>query len=228
MKNENQDPSTSAGIWSKIASLYEARFMNLRIYDESYKCFCRQFPVKNPRILELGCGPGNITAFLFQQLPEASILCTDYAANMLAIAEKNNPKAEFMLLDARQIRAIHTVFEGIAIGFCIPYLSPSECRQLFHGCACLMEENGLLYLSFVPGESSASSFQINGNGDSLYFHYHPEEDVKAWLAAAGFLLSGTFEIQYEKPGSVALHLAFVAVKSQTQERRLNERSNAKE
>lgn len=130
MGKDNQEPSFSAAIWNKIASTYEARFMDLRIYDESYIYFCLQFPKKNPRILEIGCGPGNVTAFLFQRLPEASILCTDYAANMLAIAERNNPKAEFMLLDARQLQTIHAVFDGIVIGFCIPYLSPSECRNL--------------------------------------------------------------------------------------------------
>lgn len=215
MGKDHQDPSSSAGIWSKIAPLYETQFMHLRIYDESYAFFCRQFPRQDPRLLELGCGPGNITAFLFQQLPEASILCIDYAANMLAIAEKNNPKAEFMLLDARQIRTLNTVFDGIAIGFCIPYLSPSECRQLFHDCASLLTEKGLLYLSFVPGEVSASGIHTNTCGDSLYFHYHPEEDVRAWLTAAGFLLSGTFEINYEKSGATQLHLAFVAVKTRT-------------
>lgn len=87
--------------------------------------------------------------------------------------------------------------------------------QLVQDCASLLTEDGLLYLSFVPGETAASGFQSNTCGDSLYFHYHPEEDVKAWLAAAGFSLSGIFDIHYEKSGATQFHLACVLVNTQT-------------
>ncbi|MEB3243636.1 MAG: class I SAM-dependent methyltransferase [Cyanobacteriota bacterium] len=45
-------------------------------------------PVEARRILDLGCGPGNITFRLASALPQASVLGLDGAAAMLALAER--------------------------------------------------------------------------------------------------------------------------------------------
>ncbi len=44
-------------------------------------------PALGPRIVDLGCGPGNITFLLAARFPEAAVLGLDGAAAMLAIAE---------------------------------------------------------------------------------------------------------------------------------------------
>jgi trans-aconitate 2-methyltransferase len=45
------------------------------------------------RIVDLGCGPGNITFLLAARFPEAHVLGLDGAAAMLAIAEERRPRA---------------------------------------------------------------------------------------------------------------------------------------
>lgn len=50
--------------WNKVASLYEENFMNLEVYNESYDLFCNTVHTPNASILEIGCGPGNITKYL--------------------------------------------------------------------------------------------------------------------------------------------------------------------
>ena len=46
-----------------------------------------------PQIVDLGCGPGNITFLLAARFPEAHVLGLDGAAAMLAIAEERRPQA---------------------------------------------------------------------------------------------------------------------------------------
>ena len=46
--------------WNKVASLYEDKFMDLDLYNNTYDYFC-ELVKDNAKILEIGCGPGNIT-----------------------------------------------------------------------------------------------------------------------------------------------------------------------
>ena len=47
--------------WNKVANLYQDKFMDLDLYDDTYDTFCEEVNVENATILEIGCGPGNIT-----------------------------------------------------------------------------------------------------------------------------------------------------------------------
>lgn len=82
--------------WNKVAALYQEKFMHLAIYNETYDFFCAAL-AKEASVLDLGCGPGNITKYLLTKLPSLSITGIDVASNMVALAKKNNPTAVFFL-----------------------------------------------------------------------------------------------------------------------------------
>ena len=44
--------------WDKVASLYQDKFMNLDLYNDTYDFFCSSLPKPNSKILEIGCEPG--------------------------------------------------------------------------------------------------------------------------------------------------------------------------
>ena len=52
---------------NKVAKLYQDMFMNLDLYNDSYDTFCDQVKIKNATILEIGCGPENITKYLLKK-----------------------------------------------------------------------------------------------------------------------------------------------------------------
>ncbi|MBW9333144.1 methyltransferase domain-containing protein [Herbaspirillum sp. RU 5E] len=57
-------------------------------------------PTQNPvRILDLGCGTGNLTALLQQRWPQAEVLGVDGSDDMLAKARLNVPQARFIAAD---------------------------------------------------------------------------------------------------------------------------------
>src|SRR5690606_15892201 len=118
--------------WNKIHLLYEEKFMDLSIYNDTYHFFCSQLPRPNSRVLELGCGPGNITRYLLQQNDNLDILGVDYSPNMIHLAQLNNPTADFQVLDAKELYKIEAKFEGIISGFLIPYFSKSELEELIN------------------------------------------------------------------------------------------------
>lgn len=184
--------------WNKMAKLYEDKFMSLDLYNDTYDFICQSITKENAKILEIGCGPGNITRYLLSKRPDFKILGTDIAPKMIELAQQNNPTANFAVMDARQISEINDRFDGIIAGFCLPYLSPTECAELICTSNQLLANNGFIYLSFVEGNPSDSGFKANNNGDRVYFQYHKLATLQSTLKANGFGDIEVFKVDYKK------------------------------
>jgi cyclopropane fatty-acyl-phospholipid synthase-like methyltransferase len=200
--------------WNKVAKQYEDKFMNFDLYNETYDFFCNSISKKNASILEIGCGPGNIAHYLMTKRPDFEFFGIDVAPAMIELAAKNNPSAKFSIMDARQINELPMNFDGIISGFCLPYLSDEDTRGLIFNCKNLLNENGLIYMSFVDGEPHKSSYQVGGNGNRVYFYFHALETLKGLLMENGFSECKTFEVDYDKGESGReMHTALIAKKT---------------
>ncbi len=159
-------------IFNKHAQGYQDKFMDVEIYDHTFDIFCEQIKNKNGDILELACGPGNITRYLLKKHPGFKILGTDLAPNMIALAKKNNPTAEFQIMDCRDLFKFPKKFDGIMCGFCLPYLSKEETLKLIEDAALLLKPNGVFYLSTMEDDYSKSGLETTPAGNTLFMHYH--------------------------------------------------------
>ena len=181
--------------WNNIALIYQDKFMDMDLYNDTYDFICSFIDKPKAKILEIGCGPGNITKYLLSKRPDFDIIGIDIAPNMVELAKKNNPTAHFAVMDCRQINHLDTKFDGIIGGFCLPYLSQAESKELISNTFDLLNNNGLIYLSFVEGEPDNSEFK-NGSGGRVYFNYHQLEDIKAQLNELKFEELKTFKVNY--------------------------------
>lgn len=129
--------------WNKVAKLYQEKFMNLDLYDDTYDTFCEQVNIENSTILEIGCGPGNITKYLLNKRPDFRIEGIDILPNMIELAKANNPTADFKVMDCREIDKLQSKFDGIICGFCFPYLSEFDSSKLVKGCGNLLNDKGV-------------------------------------------------------------------------------------
>lgn len=188
-------PHTHA-LWNSLAAAYEEKFMDLHLYNNSYDAFCAALKTPHPRVLEIGCGPGNISKYLLQKLPTMHLLGTDVAPAMIEAARKNVPLATFEPLDCRNIASLNQQFDGIVCGFCIPYITPSDCQKLIADCNALLAADGVLYISFVAGESHQSGEKINSRGESMHFEYYPENLLLQWLSNFGFEINAIIRVPY--------------------------------
>ncbi len=198
--------------WNKIAQLYEDIFMDLDLYNDTYALFCESLPKSNATILEIGCGPGNITKHLTKQLPNSTITATDISENMVALAKKNNPTVTCKVLDCRDIVEINQRFDGIMCGFIIPYLSKVDCSKFISDCYDLLNKNGVLYLSFVAGNYENSGFISGSTGDRAYFYYHEFETIQSTLKELGFTVFSIIEVEYPKADNIEIHTVINARK----------------
>lgn len=182
--------------WNKVAALYQELFMDLNLYNESYDFFCNAINVDKAEILEIGCGPGNISKYILSKRPDFRLLGIDYAPNMVKLAQQNVPNANFRVMDCKEIRSIDKKVDGIVCGFCLPYLSPEECAQLIGDANYLLNNDGILYLSFVEGDPEQSGYKTGSSGDRTYFYYHQQEAINNELEQSGFTKRKTFFVEY--------------------------------
>lgn len=161
--------------------------MDVSLYTEAFKVFFDNISANNASILDIACGPGNITKFLLDKKPDYRILGIDLSSKMLKLAKINNPKAQFQLMDCREIDTIGAKFDGITCGFCLPYLTPQEAINLIANVSKLLKPNGVFYLSTMEeDENNKSRYQISSTGDQVYVNYHKEDYLSTALRENNF------------------------------------------
>lgn len=176
---------SAADVFNRHALNYQSRFMDVSLYAAMLDNFCDQLKT-GAEILELGCGPGNITRYLLNKRHDLKVLATDIAPNMLDLAKVNNPSAECRWLDCRDMSSVTHKYEGVMFGFCLPYLSETESRKLIQDCACALKPGGILYMSCMEeNEHYRSGIKTNSAGEQLFMHYHKADFLTKTLSEAG-------------------------------------------
>jgi cyclopropane fatty-acyl-phospholipid synthase-like methyltransferase len=199
--------------WNKLAGPYEEKFMNLTIYNESYDLLCELLTKQQIQVLEVGCGPGNITRYLLSKRPDFNVLATDVAPEMIQSTKRNNPLAECAVLDLRDLHLLKPSYDAIVAGFCLPYLSPRDLSDFFKNAFFLLNPQGLIYLSFVEGAPEQSGYQTGRSGDRVFFYYHTLETISSHLIQNGFQVLKTLNVHFQKVDqSVEMHTILIAGK----------------
>ncbi len=202
--------------WNLLAQAYQDKFMAMDLYNATYDQFCEAITKDEARILELGCGPGNITKYLLDQKPNYSILATDTAPSMIALGKINVPKAQFQLLDVRDMLALNQTFDAILGGFVVPYLNTKETEQFIADSYQMLNDNGILYFSCIEKETAYSETQTSSDGKvTMEVNYHEASYLLASLEKNNFHLLSLFRVDYPKPnGTNDVHLVIIAKKLQ--------------
>lgn len=185
----------------------------MTLYADTLDFFCNRIPRQHAAILELACGPGNITWYLLDKRPDFKILGTDLSPNMLELAKRNNPSAQFRLMDCRDTGLPDNHYEGIMCGFCLPYLSREETTILICNASRILKPGGLLYLSTMEDDYEKSGFRKGSTGDEIYMHYYRKTDLIPLLKEHQFKLLMVTRKQYPAPdGSTTTDLIMIAEK----------------
>jgi trans-aconitate methyltransferase len=135
---ESDKYETTFKSWNDVSELYHDRFSTETLYNDTYDQLC-DFIEKNVKLLEIGCGPGNMTKYLLEKRPDLKIKGIDVAPKMIELARQINPQAKFEVMDARDISKLNEKFDAIVSGFCMPYLSDEDSSRLILDCAALLK-----------------------------------------------------------------------------------------
>ncbi|MBL9135365.1 MAG: class I SAM-dependent methyltransferase [Verrucomicrobiales bacterium] len=181
------DPGhSSAESFHRLADLYREKFMDLTLYHDSYRIFCDHLPRPKSSVLDAACGPGNVARFLLGYRPDLEVLGLDLAPRMVELATSAVPGARFRHFDVRHLGRLEERFDGIVCAFGLPYLTTDSARTFIAEASERLLPGGVLYLSTVLGDPSASGVHRHSSGEEFHVTYHTETDLLATLERHGF------------------------------------------
>jgi hypothetical protein len=116
-------------------------------------------------------------------------------------------------MDSRNINEIHSKYDAIVCGFCLPYLSQADNHKFILDSNQILNKNGLIYLSFVEGDPTKSGFQEGSTGDRSYFYFHNLSEIKTKLIENNFDEFNVLKVDYKKStGEKEIHTIITARK----------------
>lgn len=177
----------SAQVFDRLADLYQSKYMDLDLYDESYALLAGPLP-QHARVLDAACGPGTVARRLLAWRPDLQLLGVDLAPRMVELARAAVPAARFEVGDCRRLPGEPASWDAIVCAFGLPYLNPAEAQGFIDQAGRLLAPGGLLYLSAQGGRPEDSGPQRSSRGDVVHVFFHATEGpagLPARLAAAG-------------------------------------------
>ncbi len=110
----------------------------------------------NLKILDLGCGPGQLIEELYNENKNLSITGIDFSEEMLIISKEKNPKAIHLKMDVADLNKIDEKYNIIFCTHSMPYYQYP--KTVIHDLNDLLLDNGTIYLAFASGNSSYDKF----------------------------------------------------------------------
>lgn len=135
-------------------------------------------------VAELGCGPGQVAAYLNQQ--GVTIFGVDFSSQMVAVARKKNPQIEFCVEDMRTLKADDASLCGIVLFYSIVHFDLTELPAVFREARRVIRDGGLAIIAFHAGEFVVHRDELFGVPVSLDFLAHNPQRVIDALGTARF------------------------------------------
>ena len=204
----------AVALFDKYALKYEAQYMSVEKYHDSLNLFCDHLSSEEAYILELACGPGNLTQYIRSKKPLLKILATDLSSAMLELAAKNNPSADTLLLDCRALTSLEKIFDAIVCGFILPYLSKEEALQMISDASSMLNPNGLLYISTMEKEYGNSGYKGSSDNpdEGLYTYYHEAGYLEKAFVENGLEVVHISRVKYSDHAGEVVDLIIVGKK----------------
>lgn len=194
------DTNKAAAVFNKHAKGYEEKYMDLDLYDATLDVFCGSVTKQNATMLDVACGPGNITRYMLKSRPDFKVLGIDLAPNMITLAMINNSKAAFRVMDCLDILELNVKYDGIICGFIFPYLSKEQASKFVADAASMLNDGGVFYVSTMEKDYSESKLQMSSDGqDGIFQHFYLAEDIIAMLESNGLKVFHEQRVDFPNP-----------------------------
>lgn len=191
------------------AANYEKKFMDLHLYENTLDFFSLLIrPDSN--VLDLACGPGNVAKHLLRRKPQLNIIGVDLSEEMIKLARKNVPDADFYIQDIRDLNFASEQFDVIISSFCLPYLYDHEAEEFIDKISKIIANNGYIYLSAMEGEGHNFETASFTEGKQLFINYFSEEFLTGLFEKNNFEIIKLFKQDYrESDGSITIDVIFI-------------------
>lgn len=203
--------SKTIAAYDKACGAFNDKFREFPPYVEKVKDFIELLE-PGMKVLDLGCGPGNVSRQLMLSGKEFRIEGIDLSEEMVKLARKNVPSGNFSCGDIRDISFAGESFAAVFLSFCIVHLNESEMADLLAKVSGYLKRGGLLYVSFMEGKKDGFE-RTSFSEDEIFYCYHSSEKVEKILKDNHLSIKSLSKQGYiESDGSVTTDVFIFAVK----------------
>jgi ubiquinone/menaquinone biosynthesis C-methylase UbiE len=179
------------GFWNEL----EKKHFDRVILD----WFADQAP-RGERILEIGCGPGEVSGYLSRR--GATCLGTDVSPRMIENARKYFPGVSFDVQDFFSLTYADTSFSRVVAFYAIVNLTMPEIESVFREVSRVLASGGLFLFTFhiYESEEKTDTADFLAPGNPLTFYYFKVDEMKAMVERLGFQVVDVL-IRHPYPGA---------------------------
>lgn len=158
---------------------------SLPAFDEWLLTRVAELAGRSP-VVDVGCGPGRVTAYL--DAAGAEVTGLDVAPAMVERARRAHPDLRFDVGDLRALMRppAAPAWGVVAAWNCLNHFAPSELPGVIAGLARVLAPAGLLALAVDLGDQVRHVEEFDGHAITLDVVEHDRSDVLAAVASAGF------------------------------------------
>jgi SAM-dependent methyltransferase len=175
--------------YNKAAKNYANKFideLNKKHFD---RLLLQAFAKEN-----LGCGPGQTTAFLFN-LGFTNIVGTDVAPGMIDVAKEINPQLNFEVADMLKLHFDAHSFGSAIAFYAIVHFTYEELATAFNEIKRVLIKGGQCLFSFHVGDQIVHHDIFLEQKVDINFHFFDTQKVVELLTVIGFTIIDVIERQ---------------------------------
>lgn len=183
-----QEQKNIVECYNKTAENYASKFMNE--LEEKHldrillKSFCEQNKNKG-RLIDLGCGPGQTTRFLYDSGFE-NIVGADISPEMVNVAKKHHPTIEFEIADLLNLTYADDRFGSAIAFYAIVHFDYEQIKKALEEIKRVLKKNGELLFSFHIGNEIIALDNFLDKEVNIKFCFFEVERVKKITEEVGF------------------------------------------
>ncbi len=197
----------------KVAEDYHRAFANDMDNPESKRKAIERYVRFTSRlnlgghILDAGCGTGRFVQYFIKN--GFRVTGIDSSSSMIEIAVKNNPMAEFKVMDICKLDFPSNYFDGIWNVATLLHLDEYHAKMTLQESRRVLKANGILYLATRTKDASVSIVEESTEGGKMVVNYYSPSKLRELLMHSGFETIG-IDVEpddYSRPFDYAYSLA---------------------
>jgi 2-polyprenyl-3-methyl-5-hydroxy-6-metoxy-1,4-benzoquinol methylase len=190
--------STNINSYDVCAPAYDKKFSDFPLYAVPRQEFAQSL-TDGMRVLDLGCGPGTMSAYL-QELDRGFVLeGFDLSSQMIELARRKLPEGRFWIHDLRTPFSFPGLYDVLVASFCIVHLDEVETAEFLSRLHPLCKSGSQLFLSWIDGIGASLESTSFGGEHQFWYCRHDGQQLRTQLEQLNWKVLRDFRVNYPNP-----------------------------
>lgn len=192
-----QEQKNIIDCYDKTAIKYAEKFINELENKHLDKILLKAFIAENidkGKLIDLGCGPGQTTKFLFDN-GFTDTIGVDISSEMVKVAEQTNPHLHFKRADILNLKYPDNSFGSAIAFYSIVHFDYDQVKTAFKEIKRVLADNGELLFSFHIGDNIVHLDNFLDQQVVIDFYFFETNKIINLLTETGFEIIDVIERQ---------------------------------